>query len=389
MLPACFPEGNMTDRFEWDGKLTGFGKRTRDGRETWVIQYRLGHKQRRYRIGDAEKLTPAQAREAARKLLAKVELGQDPAADKRQTRTEAKHTLRAVVAQYLEAKQGVVRARTYAEVSRYLNEHWSALHSVPVTAVRRADVALELGKIARQRGSTSAARARVALSAFYVWAMGEGIAEVNPVVGSNKPVEGPPRERVLTDSELVAVWRASGDDDYGHIVRLLVLTGCRREEIGSLRWTEIDSKERLVRLPAERVKNHRNHDVPLTDLAWSILQEQPVAGEHVFGRDGVGYSSWSRSKEGLDKRLGDKVAAFRLHDVRRTCATRMADLGVMPHVIEAALNHQSGHKRGPAGVYNRSRYEREVRNALALWSDHVRALVAGGERKIVAFPGSA
>jgi integrase len=374
----------MTDTFQWDPKLVGFGKRVRDGRETWIIQYRLGHKQRRMTIGTCAKLTQAQAREAARKRLAQVELGQDPAADKRQTRTETKHTLRSVVAQYLEAKRDAVRPRTYSEVSRYLNKHWSPLHSVPVNAVRRADVALELSKIVRQRGSTSGARARVALSALYVWAMGEGIAEQNPVIGSNKPSEGPPRDRVLTDNELAAVWRASGDDDYGAIVRLLVLTGCRREEIGSLRWAEIDSKERLIRLPAERVKNGRAFDMPLTDLAWSILQEQPVTGEHVFGPAATGFSSWSRSKEGLDKRLGDKVAPWRLHDVRRTCATRMADIGVMPHVIEAALNHQSGHKRGPAGVYNRSRYERDVHNALALWSDHVRALVVGGKRKVVA-----
>jgi integrase len=373
----------MTDRFEWDGKLVGFGKRTRDGRETWVIQYRLGHKQRRMTIGTCAKLTQAQAREQARKRLAAVQLGQDPAADKRQTRTEAKHTLRSVATQYLEARQGAVRARTYAEVSRYLSEHWAPLHSVPVNAIRRADVALEVSKMIRKNGSAAAAKARAALSAFYVWAMGEGIAEANPVIGSNRPVEGPPRDRVLTDAELAAIWKGLADDDYGKVVKLLVLTGCRREEIGGLRWTEIDSKERVIRLPAERCKNHRAHDVPLTDLAWSILQQQPVLGEHVFGRDATGFRAWAYDKEGLDERLGDKVAPFRLHDVRRTVATRMADLGVMPHVIEAVLNHQSGHKRGPAGVYNRSRYDREVRNALALWNDHVRTLVEGGERKVI------
>jgi integrase len=378
------PGGQMTDRFEWDPKLTGFGKRTSDGRETWVIQYRLGHKQRRMTIGTCAKLTQAQAREQARKRLAQVELGQDPAADKRQSRTEAKHTLRSVIAQYLEAKQGAVRPRTYVEVCRYLNDHWAPLHSVPVNAVRRADVALELSKMIRKNGSTAAARARVALSAFYVWAMGEGIAEANPVIGTNKPSEPPARDRVLSDAELAAVWHTAGDGDYGRIVRLLILTGCRRLEIGGLRWTEIDSKERVIRLPAERVKNGRPHDVPLTDLAWSILQEQPVIGEHVFGPGGTGFRAWFYDKKGLDERLGEKVAAWTVHDTRRTLATRLADLGVMPHVIEAVLNHQSGHKRGPAGVYNRSRYDREVRNALALWSDHVRALIEGGERKVIA-----
>ena len=150
----------MTDKFEWDEKLTGFGKRIRDGRETWIIQYRLGHKQRRMTIGTCAKLTAAQAREAARKRLAQVELGQDPAGDKRQSRTEAKHTLRAVAAQYLEAKRDAIRPRSYVEVSRYLNDHWSPLHGVPVNAVKRADVALELGKMVRRNGSTAALRAR-------------------------------------------------------------------------------------------------------------------------------------------------------------------------------------------------------------------------------------
>jgi integrase len=371
----------MTDRFEWDSKLTGFGKRVRDGRETWVIQYRLGHKQRRMTIGTCAKLTQAQARETARKRLAQVELGGDPAADKRQTRTEAKHTLRGVVAQYLEAKQDVIRPTTYREVCRYLNDYWSPLHGVPINSVRRADVALELGKMVRRNGNAAAGRARIALSAFYVWAMGAGIAEQNPVIGSNRPIAPPARERVLSDGELAAIWRAAGDDDYGRITRLLVLTGCRREEIGGLRWVEVESKERLIRLPAERCKNGRPHEIPLTDMAWSILADQPVIGEHVFGPRG--FSQWSRGKRELDQRLGD-FAAWRLHDIRRTAATRMADLGVMPHIIEATLNHQSGFKRGVAGTYNRSRYEGAVRNALALWSDHVRMLVEGGERKIVA-----
>lgn len=378
----------MSDKFEWDSKLVGFGKRVRDGRETWIIQYRFGHRQRRMKIGTVAKLTHAQAREAARKRLAQVELGQDPAADRRQGRDEAKHTVRAVVAQYLEARHDAVRSKTFSEVSRYLEQHWKPLHGVPVNAVRRADVAIELGKMVRRNGSTAAVRARVALSAFFVWCLGEGIADANPVIGTNRPAEGAPRDRVLSDAELAAIWNAAGDADYGRAVRMLVLTGCRRAEVGGLRWIEVDAKERLIRLPAERVKNGRAHVVPLSDLAWSILADQPVMGAHVFGRDDTGFKGWSRGKEILDERLGDSVAPWRLHDLRRTVATRMADIGVMPHIIEAALNHQSGFKRGPAGVYNRSRYEREVRAALAHWSDHVGALVEGGERKVVPFPAA-
>jgi integrase len=95
---------------------------------------------------------------------------------------------------------------------------------------------------------------------------------------------------------------------------------------------------------------------------------------------------WAFAKAALDKRLGDRVKPWVLHDLRRTFCTRLADLGVLPHVIEAAVNHQSGHKAGVAGTYNRSPYEREVRAAMALWADHVRTLVEGGERKIVSMP---
>ena len=373
----------MTDTFEWDPKLAGFGKRIRDGRATWVIQFRLGHQQRRMTLGSAEKLSQAQARDQAGKRLAQVELGHDPAGDKQQSRAEARHTLRTVIADYLAAKQERVRPRTYTEVARYLRDHWSALHCVPIKGIKRHDVALELTKMARKHGNASTARARATLSAFFVWAMGEGIADANPVIGTNKPAEGPPRSRVLSDHlELAAIWHACGDDDYGRIVKLLMLTGCRRAEIGGLRRSEIDVDAHLIRLPAERCKNHRAHELPLPDLAWVVLQEAlQSSGEHVFGR--AGFRSWSHGKEALDQRLGDTVAPWRLHDVRRSVATRMSDIGIMPHVVEAILNHQSGHKAGPAGVYNLSKYQNEVRRALAMWSEHVLALVEGRKSNVV------
>ena len=108
--------------------------------------------------------------------------------------------------------------------------------------------------------------------------------------------------------------------------------------------------------------------------------------DHLFGVRGDGFRAWADGKAALDKRLGDTVAPFVLHDIRRSVATGMADIGVQPHIIETILNHQGGHKRGLAGIYNRSSYQREVKAALALWEDHVRALVEGGERVIVPLP---
>ena len=140
--------------------------------------------------------------------------------------------------------------------------------------------------------------------------------------------------------------------------------------------------------PRARTKNGREHTLPLPPLAWQIINSAPhIAGRNYwFGIRSQGFKSWGDGKADLDKALGDAVAPFVLHDIRRSVATKMADLGVQPHIIEQILNHQGGHKGGVAGIYNRSSYEREVKAALALWSDHVRALAEGGERVIMSMP---
>jgi integrase len=314
---------------------------------------------------------------------------EDPQASKKQTRKESKFTLKAVIPHYLDTKRAQVRASTFNQVSRYLTDSWQPLHGMPISAIARRDVAYELGKMTRKSGSTTAARARSALSTFFAWCLGEGLCEGNPCVGTNRPGESKPRERVLSDAELAAIWHAAPPDNYGRIIKLLILSGCRREEIGGLKESEIDTENRVLRLPPERTKSGKAHVVPLSDLAWSILSEQPRLDEreHVFAHArGQGGFSWSRAKADLDKRLGESVREWRTHDLRRTAATRMADLGVMPHVIEAVLGHHSGHKAGTAGIYNRSGYPNEVRNALMMWSDHVRALVEGGERRVIHMP---
>jgi integrase len=184
------------------------------------------------------------------------------------------------------------------------------------------------------------------------------------------------RDRVLTDKELATVWNGVLENDYGRIVRLLVLTGCRRDEIGSLRWSEVNEEARLIVLPGERTKNGRTHDVPLSKVAMEIIESIPrrVNRDFVFGEGKGGFSGWSKAKATLDAQLG--LEPWRLHDLRRTASTRMADAGVQPHIIEAVINHVSGHKAGVAGVYNRSTYENEKRSALNALSNYVMVAVA-------------
>ena len=193
-------------------------------------------------------------------------------------------------------------------------------------------------------------------------------------------------DRVLDDSELSAIWIVCKDDDYGRIVRLLALTGARRAEIAGMRWSELDLDKGLWLLPKERAKNKRALLLPLPPMAIEIIAAVPhmVGRDQLFGqRAASGFTHWSEAKQELDAKLAGKVRPWRLHDLRRTCATRMADIGVQPHIIEAVLNHYGGHRAGVAGVYNRSPYEREMKAALTLWAEHVRVLVEGGEKKIL------
>jgi integrase len=384
----ALPEGKR-DVIFWDDALIGFGHRLRDSgggkvRRSWVVQYRAKGRTRRMLIGSADKLTAAQARASAKKVLARVQLGEDPQAKRVEERLRAPLTLRAVAQDYLDTKAKVVRERSRREITRYLTgPYFRPLHSTSIGNITRADVAARITAIGKQSGNTTANRARAALSAMFAWCMGAGLAESNPTIGTNKLQEAKPRDRTLSDSEIIAVWRAAEEFGlFGKAIQLLALTSCRREEIGKMRFSECDDAGNFT-LDASRTKNGRKHVLPLPELALAILASIPRGRtDMVFGAHGI--SNWERPKRQLDARLGKAVAPWRIHDLRRTAATRMAeDLGIAPHVIEAVLNHQSGHKAGVAGIYNRARYAGEVKQALGIWAAHITALLEGGERKII------
>ena len=382
----------------FDDEIPGFGLRLRaGGSRKWIVQYKVGAKHRRFTFGSVAELDAGKARERARDLLAEVRVGRDPAGVKLEARARADETLGAIVERHLKRQEGRLRPRSYLETQRYLRAHWKPLHGLALAKVSRATVAQRLASIAENSGPTAADRARAALSSLFTWAMREGLAETNPVIATNRTSEAKSRDRVLTDAELAAIWKTLPDDQYGAIVRLLILTGQRREEIGGLRWSEIQVGK--IALPGERTKNHRPHDVPLTDKAAAVISgcRRRDDRDLIFGEGEGPYQGWSKSKAALDKAIAEKaadngpVAPWRLHDIRRTVATRMAELGVQPHIVEAALNHVSGHKAGVAGVYNRAVYAAEKRTALELWTNQVLTLT--GEVPdaglVVVFPASA
>jgi integrase len=344
------PSGAM-DKIFFDDELGGFGLRIREGgKRTWITQYRVGAKQRRMTLGTPESLDAADARQRAKEVLSKVTLGADPQTEKAEMRAQASVTVGAMVDRYLHERASKrLKPRSYEEVERHLKKHWAALAETPLRNVTRSDVAAQLGRITTASGPFASNRARAALSAFFSWAIGEGLTDSTPVLGTNKATAEISRDRVLTEEELAAIWQESGAGDYGAIVRLLILTGQRREEVGGMLWSEIDAAGApggaVWRIGPGRTKNGLPHDVPLSTAALAVLEglERREGRDLVFGSRVGAFQGWSNAKSALDGRVSTALgrppeAPWRLHDIRRTVATRLADLGVLPHVVEAVLN---------------------------------------------------
>jgi integrase len=213
-------------------------------------------------------------------------------------------------------------------------------------------------------------------------------SESNPVTATHDPGDGmQSRDRVLSDRELALVWRESGDGSFGKIVKLLVLTGARREEIGALRWSEVDLETGVMTVPGTRTKNHRTLILTLPPVALDILRSMPRREgiDHVFGARNSGFQAWNSSRLALDHRItiaeqGKPLPRWVLHDLRRTMRSGLGQLGVRPDVAELVINHAKG---GIQATYDRYSYQREIKHALAQWADHVLALVEGRDSKIM------
>jgi integrase len=362
----------------WDAALRGFGMRAlRSGRRSWIYQYRDEHaRTRRMVLGDVSAVNLEAAREAARQKAASVAQGANPSVERKMKRTAG--TVLEVVEAYLVHARERQRSRTFSGTERHLRVHAASLHHDRVEAVRRGNIAGLLERIAESSGPISANRLRAALSAMWTWGLRTGLINTdnNPVTFTVRQRENT-RDRTLSSTELKAIWGSTVDGkDYSRIVRLCLLTGCRREEIGGLRWEEIQN-DRIV-LGPNRMKGKVAHEIALLPMILAILPKRPNdASGCVFGRRGNGFSGWSKSKINLDAKLaglGLDMTAWGLHDLRRTLSTRLHDAGAEPLVIEALLAHK---QQGVAAVYNRASLREAKSAALMRWHNILTEEIAG------------
>jgi integrase len=379
----ALPAGK-TDHIQWDPDLPGFGVRLRPGKASFVVQYRIGTATRRKSVGDVRKITVEDARSVARKRFAQIELGIDPDAEEEKRRTEQAsdaRTFEKAVLAYLEAQKPKMAPNTYVAADRYLSRHCGPLQKKPVAKITFEDIAELIRDLVQKHGQTSAARARGALAAFFSWCMRQAMAKANPVIGTDNPVRGKaPRDRVLNDDEIRVIWRNCDDDDFGKIIRLLLLTACRREEIGALQWSEVDLTTGKLVIPKERTKSKRALELTLPATAVTILEAVRCRNSRaaLFGGGANGFNAWSYNTLALNGRIaaaeGKALTPWRIHDLRRTVRTRLGKLGVLPHIAELVLNH-AGHKSGIGRVYDHHDYEPEITAALAKWEAHLLAIV--------------
>jgi integrase len=368
------------DTVYWDAGLPGFGvKVTPRSRKVFVVLYRIGgagSRLRKYTIGPYGRVTLQMARAEAQKVLAARLEGRDPATEKR----ESKRRMTADrVDDLIEVfiVQHVSKTRKAAEISRLLRrEVVSRWGNRCVHAIGKRDI-VELASEIAQRGTPMAANTLLkVIKTFLNWCVGRAVIDASPAEGVPLPGKEIARDRVLTNNELVSVIRAARQigGAYGGIVEMLVLTGQRREEVAQMVGDEIDFNSRTWTLPGSRTKNGKPHIVHLSEACIKLIKRASRSGSYVFSISGVKpFQNFTNAKRVLDELSG--VTGWRLHDLRRTCVSGMARLGVPPHVADKILNHQSGTISGVAAVYQRHDFLAERKLALERWGQYIETLV--------------
>jgi integrase len=362
-LPA--PSKGQADY--WDAKFPAFGCRVSSGgTKTFVLNI---HKTRRT-IGRYGLITLGQAREEAKRLLAERTLGRI-----RPQSITYSEALKAFLAE----KEKSRRASTVANLKGRLQHHFA--FKGRLADITHQDVVRKLQRI---KTTHEHDHALSVAKTFFTWAQNRRYITENPTTGIS-PHGQASRSRVLSDAELRSVWIAAEEmgGSFGTIVKLLIATGQRRGEIAALQssWIQTDR----ITLPSEVTKNGRLHVFPMGALAFKLVAAHCRKSNRKNGHAPLfpargssleqisAFSGWSKSKAALDEHSG--VTDWTLHDLRRTFATRLAELGTPIHVVEKLLSHISGVTGGLVRIYQRTQYWDEQVAAVARYEAYLTTIL--------------
>jgi integrase len=354
------------------------------GVRTWALRFKLPKGQaRRYTIGAySEALGLDEARKIAAKVKLDVVKGADPSGERRKARRIGT-TFAAVWEEYADLHLTKRRNAT-ADAARSLYENrlkpkWGKIGIADIK--RRAVMALLDGM---RELPAAANKTKARLNHFFGWAVEREIIETSPCANIRQPNKPKSRERVLTDDELRRVWKASDAAGYpfGPMVKMLILTTARRTEVAAMTWAELSGQENLWTLPEARSKNGIAHEVHLTPAALDVLASVPRVGDFIFStRDNRPVSGFAKMKTRLDSLIGDDMAGWTLHDLRRTGATLLQRLKFSREVIDACQNHKPG---GVSSIYQRYAFKSEKAQAFEALARELERIVTGKPSNVVA-----
>jgi integrase len=353
-----------------------------DGLRYWLLRYRPRHHvQRSTMLGQYPALGLADARQRAGDIVNAATKGIDMLAQEQRQLEERRkadarnRTIREVGDEYLAHVEG--QLKSFRDIkSRFRNHILPALGDRHIGEVGRADIVELLDKIQHDHGLRHTTnRVRESLICLFAYAIERQLVETNPAIGIKRRKLERPRERMLSPDELRTLWQALDriPDPGRSFVRTLMLTGCRREEARAMRWDELDLDGRLWSLPSQRTKAGRPREIPLSKTAAEIIYSMPRRGPYVFTIYGKSPMTVHQIKARLDRETG--IPNWRLHDLRRTLRSGLAELGVSYEIAERVIGHAMPQLER---TYNVFTYREEKRAALARWARHLTVIVTYG-----------
>ena len=373
------------DAFFWDADITGLAvKVTPKGKKTFMVQYRPGGRgspTRKIFIGPFGEVTLHKARTEAKRIFGLRAEGRDPALERQQAKQRAISNKFADIAADFLAKHAS-QNRTVDETARILKRDvlpkWGkrSIHEIG-----KRDVNDLLDVVVARGSHVMANRTLANLRRLFSWCVSRGIITASPCEGISAPHREKARDRVLGDDELIAIFNAAKQmgGAFGAIIQMLILTAQRRNEVSEMTWNELDLNNDIWTIPGSRTKNEKPHFVHLSEQASAVLSSVLNVGAFTFTSNGkTPFSGFSKAKKRLEELSG--VTDWRLHDIRRTVTSGMAQLGIAPHVADKILNHQSGTISGVAAVYQRHEFLDDRKTALNAWGNYVQSLLDKTDR---------